>query len=927
MKLLKFNASKIIVLVLTLLLSFTMIGCTDKELVAELEEAVNSITLGDTSSLKASFDIRNFTNKHNIEIKWELVEADDTLKLQKKNDDYTTVVVTPTEYEEDDEGNQINPWGKGVLVATVSKGKESVSRRFELFVMPSPKTELMNISAIKKVANQTGVEVSGTVSFIRSDGFYITDSSGSLYIYTKTAPTDDIKLGAVVLVKGKKAEYYSAPQIADPIIELVTAAPATGYDYSNVAVGDPAALEKMTTDDKDHYGKLYRITGMVITNYYSPVSGDKVSDYAIKDTLTNAVVAIYNSTDSALKSQLAGKVGKYVSLVVMAYDLHSIQKVWRYYGIPGTLVDAEAPVLTDEQIIASVVQEIETALKDKSFGTNITLISKGTAGGTVTWSSSNTNVLANDGKVTTPATNTEVTLTYTITSGDKTETGTVKVTILALQKMTVKQAIDAMDAEDTMIMIEGVIIGEDSDGYYYLADETGVVFVRNKLSADNLVVGNRVRVVATATVYNRTSEYTRQVGPNYTVEKLDNELHESPLEVVDVDFDDFDYTITKDNMETEVPKEELYGKLIRFEAYVVQRTSGNFTDPYITASLEANAPAIIIHHKSLDRDDLNVYLNMKITIIGVIYGYNGNTTGGWRFAFLNREGDVVAEFTEAQKLEIAKSEIETIVTNEKAVSGDLDFFENAKSSIISTAKYVWTSDKTNIIANDGKFNAPDADTDVVITVKVFLDGNTSGTASATYTYTVTAKAKGEVVTGGVIISQVYGGGGNSGSTYKNDFIELYNTTDQDIDITGWVVFYASKAGDFKDVGSTTYDSSIVLSGVIKAKSFFLIQANANGGGTKDLPTPDAITDIAMAKDSFKVALCNSSDTPTGPDSANIVDFVGVGSAASSYEGSGAAPTLDNENAAVRANLTDTDDNAADFTKAAPNPRNSSYKPS
>ena len=28
----------------------------------------------------------------------------------------------------------------------------------------------------------------------------------------------------------------------------------------------------------------------------------------------------------------------------------------------------------------------------------------------------------------------------------------------------------------------------------------------------------------------------------------------------------------------------------------------------------------------------------------------------------------------------------------------------------------------------------------------------------------------------VVISQVYGGGGNGGSTYKNDFIELFNLT-------------------------------------------------------------------------------------------------------------------------------------------------------
>ena len=31
----------------------------------------------------------------------------------------------------------------------------------------------------------------------------------------------------------------------------------------------------------------------------------------------------------------------------------------------------------------------------------------------------------------------------------------------------------------------------------------------------------------------------------------------------------------------------------------------------------------------------------------------------------------------------------------------------------------------------------------------------------------------EQPTGGVVISQVYGGGNNSGATYQNDFVELY----------------------------------------------------------------------------------------------------------------------------------------------------------
>ena len=43
----------------------------------------------------------------------------------------------------------------------------------------------------------------------------------------------------------------------------------------------------------------------------------------------------------------------------------------------------------------------------------------------------------------------------------------------------------------------------------------------------------------------------------------------------------------------------------------------------------------------------------------------------------------------------------------------------------------------------------------------------------------------------VVISQVYGGGGNAGATYKNDFIELYNLGSTPVDVTGWSVQYAS----------------------------------------------------------------------------------------------------------------------------------------
>ena len=94
---------------------------------------------------------------------------------------------------------------------------------------------------------------------------------------------------------------------------------------------------------------------------------------------------------------------------------------------------------------------------------------------------------------------------------------------------------------------------------------------------------------------------------------------------------------------------------------------------------------------------------------------------------------------------------------------------------------------------------------------------------------VTASAQ---VAGHVVISEAYGGGGNSGAQYKNDFIELYNPTANDVNLAGWKVQYASAAG-------TTYASYTIATGTIKAGGYFLIQAAAGTGGTVNLPTPDA----------------------------------------------------------------------------------------
>ena len=42
-----------------------------------------------------------------------------------------------------------------------------------------------------------------------------------------------------------------------------------------------------------------------------------------------------------------------------------------------------------------------------------------------------------------------------------------------------------------------------------------------------------------------------------------------------------------------------------------------------------------------------------------------------------------------------------------------------------------------------------------------------------------------------MISQVFGGGGNSGAPFRNDFIEIFNAGNSTVNLSGWSVQYAS----------------------------------------------------------------------------------------------------------------------------------------
>ena len=185
----------------------------------------------------------------------------------------------------------------------------------------------------------------------------------------------------------------------------------------------------------------------------------------------------------------------------------------------------------------------------------------------------------------------------------------------------------------------------------------------------------------------------------------------------------------------------------------------------------------------------------------------------------------------------------------------------------------------------------------------------------------------------LVISQVYGGGGNANAPFRNDFIELFNAGGVSVNLTGMSVQYASATG----TGHFAANPVVALSAItLQPGQYYLVQQASGGAIGAFLPTPDASGTINMSATGGKVALVNGSTglacnggstTCSAAQRALIVDLVGY-DGANFFEGAAAAPALTNTTAAIRAlgGCTDTENNSADFSAGAPLPRNTATAP-
>ena len=177
----------------------------------------------------------------------------------------------------------------------------------------------------------------------------------------------------------------------------------------------------------------------------------------------------------------------------------------------------------------------------------------------------------------------------------------------------------------------------------------------------------------------------------------------------------------------------------------------------------------------------------------------------------------------------------------------------------------------------------------------------------------------------VIINQVYGASNDGYADHS--FIELYNPTNQNVDLNGWSVQYRSSAS-----GNQASDWAVLkLTGVIEANGYYLIRCGAvtKPSGSYQVPQGNQEWNIVLHNKGVSVALL-SNDAPltdafagditatgfTLP--AGFVDLAAVGGndgtsnqVPPAYEGAFAS-IQSKKKAARRIGFADTDNNKADF---------------
>lgn len=242
---------------------------------------------------------------------------------------------------------------------------------------------------------------------------------------------------------------------------------------------------------------------------------------------------------------------------------------------------------------------------------------------------------------------------------------------------------------------------------------------------------------------------------------------------------------------------------------------------------------------------------------------------------------------------------------------------NTTATFTPVASYPYlTNWKVKVFASVAAVGGGTLGSDVVQGTGFTIGGGPSSSCNA---------ATPPTLNGALVISQVYGGGGNSGATYKNDFVELHNRGNTSITIPA-----STYSVQYNSATSTTTSWLVTtLPAMTIAPGGFVLVGESGGSTGSALPTTDAPTSgtfgtINLSATNGKVLLASTTTAfaVQCPSGAGVIDLVGYGTS-NCFQGSAAAPAGTNSTALQRSgSCTSTGQNSTDLSAVTPLAHNS-----
>lgn len=379
------------------------------------------------------------------------VEPADKLKdLEFENSDPTIINVTLTDGKVAVKGLKE---GTATITLKIAKTKHVIT----VLVKPKEVVDVYEAKTILEMLesgkNNDKVSVSGTVYAIATNGFYLEDNTGKIYV--NLLESQEVELGDKLTLKGEYGLINNYPRLKAAVIETKDGK-ATEFG-TNVATKTIAEIALFNRENKiGTYANLFEIVGTIVKD-----AGNifKIVDEEGKSLLFS---------DISNLDVLEGKTGGRYRLTVVLHDYNVPQQSWRVSFV-GKAEDLVSAPLTLSELMPLVEEKVNEVLPTKVYGLLELPVEHPTIPSLeYEWSVEANEFLTivdNEATVNVAkfklegATEQEVTLSLKVSTGSQQETLTFTVKLMPIVERTVADLLEnTPEVTDSYVIVRGTVL-------------------------------------------------------------------------------------------------------------------------------------------------------------------------------------------------------------------------------------------------------------------------------------------------------------------------------------------------------------------------------------------------------------------------------------------------------------------------------------